>query len=106
MGTVLSRFHNMPKGTLVYPSVCVDHEFPEELPVLMDAMKDGDLPVVIEHQGSMIMLEKKISRSPLSLEKLLRVYPIILMLGENNMVRVTTIEELLDAEGIEWTPSL
>lgn len=106
MGTILSKYHNMPKGTLQYPSVCIDHEFPEELPVLLDAMLEGDLPVVIQHQGQLIQLEKKVARTPTNFNILLKLYPIVVFLEENETVRVTTIVEMLELEGFNWMQSM
>lgn len=103
MGTVLSKFHNMPKGTLTYPSICIDHEYPEELPILIDAMPAGDLPILVESGGRLIMLDKKVMRSVTCLEKLLRVYPIIIFLAHGRTERVRSVIELLDLEGFNWT---
>lgn len=103
MSTLISKFHSMRKGSIEYPSVCIDSEYPEELPVIMDSLESGSLPVLIESDGELIMLEKKIRKSPINLEKIIRLYPILIILSEDRTVSIKTVAELLDVEGFDWT---
>jgi len=104
MATIIKDYAHMIKGVLKYPSIVVDDDYPELLPVILGAMSAGELPVLVsDGKGKMIELAMRVSQSPFELEKILRLYPIVILVSPQVEVSVKDIHELLDKGGPLWT---
>lgn len=102
MGKELSHFHNMEMGTITYPSILVDNDYPEYLPILMDAMGEGDLPVVVVANEEIIELSKRIRKSPSVISILLDMYPIIVLKDKDTRIKIKNIRQLLEVGDDFW----
>jgi len=94
----------MMKGTIRYPSIIVDDELPDLIPVVLGTLREGGkLPILLQDgKGALIEIPYTIDFSPLEFEKILRLYPLILILSETESVCIKTAEAILDREDIPW----
>ena len=78
-----------------YPSIEI-LQITDALAVLMSCLKQGDIPVYMEHNGNMHRLKMGLDPDPMNLRLLLRIYSIKVNITEHENVIVKSTTELLD----------
>lgn len=94
--TSVDEYFLRAKVSVPYPSVLINSENVEALPVVLGALEPGDVSVVFQYEGRYNIPKAKISRSILVLAKLLSVYPFTLMLAKDKRYDIKTTKDLLD----------
>lgn len=102
---ILKHDHFKVKGSLSYPSILVEDEYPDLLPLGLGAIKDTTgLPVIVyDGHGGLTELPIKVPCRPSTLDFIVRLYPIRILLGPEESILITKSSELLEKEGIPWT---
>ena len=103
MSNIVNRFddNSAYKITSVeYPHILIE-DTTEALAVLVSCLEDGDIPLYIEFNGTTHRLDKTISKSPLNLSKILKVYPMTIYVSKDELYKVTNTSELMDL-GLWW----
>ena len=88
---------------ITYPHILLGVINSQPLPVVIEYLEDGDVPLYYTQDGVTYEL-KRVDKSPLNLLKLLKVYPFTWVAAENTEFEITDTITLL--EGLKWTPSL
>ncbi|MDR1523277.1 MAG: hypothetical protein LBS29_04935 [Endomicrobium sp.] len=70
----------------------------DEFPIIMSILEPGTLRVLIEMNDKVVQLDKTIDKSPLTLQKLLKLYNIDILFSKDEVVTVKSVEELLDVD--------
>ena len=83
------------RTTVTYPYILVENAT-EALAIVMEALEEGDVPVCLNYKGNTHILDKRISKNPLNINKLLKVYPILFCLSETEKYKITNIQQVLD----------
>ena len=78
-----------------FPYLFVNPSNPAPLPVVVELLEEGSLPMVFEYQGDAYEV-KRVDASPLNLLKLLQVYPFEIFLSEEKSYTITTTKDLLE----------
>jgi hypothetical protein len=88
------------EGKFKYPYIVVE-DVTEDIGLLRDSLGDGDLPLVILHNGEYIQIAS-IKCSPLILSRLLRLYRIIVVIAKDICYKVNNIVDLLEVSEFNW----
>lgn len=78
-----------------YPYLYLNPKNASPLPVVIDLLEEGKLPVVFEFQGESYEV-KRVDPSPLNLRKLLQVYPFEISLSKEKTVKINSTTDLLE----------
>lgn len=103
MNEVVTRVNNKHAYTtqgMTYPHILVTNAT-DAFAVLTSCLDEGDVPLYIEHNGSLHCLKRRVSPNPISLNRLLKVYPFTIVLSENVKHVISSTTELLDL-GVWW----
>ena len=92
--------YQMVRGKFEYPHIVIE-EPTEELPVLVGCLSTGGLPLVVFFNGGFTQVAS-IAKTPMTLSKVLNLYPITVSLKENIQVEIRNIQELMDLEDFNW----
>lgn len=82
-----------------YPYIYINPKNTEPLPVVMSLLAVGDLPVLFTLKESTYEIGR-IDKSPLNLQKLLRVYAFELHINETTQMVISSTSELMEA--MKW----
>lgn len=99
--TKVDEYFLRAKVPIPYPSVLIESKNIEALPVVLEALEPGDVSVIFEYNGKYNVTNNKISRSALTLSKLLKVYKYTLLLSPGQRVPISTPVDILEVG--EWT---
>ena len=83
-----------------YPCIEVVTNNTAPLPLMVELLEAGDVPLLFEQNGVTYELAR-VSDSPINLHKLLQVYPFKYYVGPNQCMEIKTTTELLEAK--LWT---
>ena len=97
--TRLDETFSTPKLDKPYPHLFINPKNTDPLPVLIGVLGTGDLPILFPAKGKTYIIGH-VDKSPLNLNKLLRVYPFDLNISESKQVHVTNTIELMEA--LQW----
>ena len=92
--TELNSTFTNPEVLITYPYITLQPNNNDSLPVVLELMEEGDIPILFERDGVTYEL-RRVDKSPLNLCKLLRIYPFSIVF-ENKRVEVTTTQELME----------
>ncbi len=100
VNNVFDQHYMMVKGKFKYPYVCIENPT-EELPVIIDLVKSGELPLVVFYEGSLVEVAT-VEKSPMAISKLLRLYKLVIVTSPETRVEINTVEELLEMSDFSW----
>jgi hypothetical protein len=101
---------NNVSETFKAPSVKATYPFLEvlspgdALPILLESLPGGDLPVVITLDGKRLEVIR-IARTPITVRALLNVYPLVAHINQGKQVPIEHVSQLMDMEDFTWTAS-
>lgn len=84
-----------------YPYLLID-KFGRELPLLLEGLKPGELPIVVNYKGQLLSIGS-CSLSALELDKIRRVYKYDIVLSPTDRRPVTSIESIMEV--LPWMVS-
>lgn len=84
-----------------YPYLLVS-KFGRELPLLLEGLKPGELPIVVRHEGKLLAIGS-CSLSALELDKIRRVYQYSIVLSPTDTREITSIESIMEV--LPWMVS-
>lgn len=101
----LDAFYSMRKGKLTYPSICIAKEVEdsdEVLPVVVDILAKGELPLIAIYQGKLIEL-KLIEKNLKSINQLLQFYRLAIFISDDVRHEISSIDEMLSLTDFDWS---
>lgn len=103
MGVVtrVDEYFLRAKVPVPYPSVQIESNDIDALPVIMESLEPGDVSIIFEYEGKYNVANKKISRSALTLAKLLKVYKFTLLINSSQRFPIRTPIDILEVG--DWT---
>ena len=88
------------KVPMPYLCLVIEDGNMEALPVLLDAVREGDLSLIFKYDNKYNVVGRKISRSALELNKILKCYKFTIVLSQDVKYEITTTKDLLEIK--EW----
>lgn len=70
---------------------------------MLESMEPGDLPIIVEVEGRVIELDKRVKKDPVNISILLKLYTLVILKGEEEQELIKKPQDLLDLEGFDWT---
>lgn len=99
--TKVDEYFLRSKAVIEYPCIVIEDKNVEALPVLMEALEEGDVSVMFEYGGKFNKINKKISRSAYTMKKLLQVYKFTVYLSKDKSIKVRKPVDILEVG--TWT---
>ena len=90
----------IPKIKAEYPFILLKN-VGNELPIILDSLPAGSISLAILREGKNRKI-KNISKTPIVINRLLRLYTIYIVLSPTKEVEIKTIEELLNLGEFIW----
>lgn len=84
-----------------YPYLLVSN-FGRELPLLLEGLKPGELPIVVKHDGKLLAIGS-CSLSAMELDKIRRVYKYDIVLSPTDKRAITSVESIMEV--LPWMVS-
>ena len=97
----VSREYAFSKVDAEYPHIFLEDVEEAVLPILVTCLEPGTVPLYIKYKGTVHCLDKRISYSPLTLAKILKIHSFILNKSPSEAIVVHNNVELLEL-GVWW----
>lgn len=99
--TEVDEYFLRSKVNLTYPSILIESNNVDALPLLMQSLEEGDVSVIFKYDRNYNVIKKKISRSAYTLKKLLQVFNYTIMTGPNKKFPIRETVDILEVG--DWT---
>lgn len=94
--TYVDEYFLRAKAEMPYPCIVIESKDVEALPLVMEALEDGDVAVVFEYQEKFNIVKKRISNSALNLSKLLAVFKFTVVISREEQYKIRNKADLLE----------
>lgn len=94
--TYVDEYFLRAKAQMPYPCIVIESKDVEALPLVMEALDEGDVAVIFEYQDKFNIVKKRISNSALNLIKLLTVYKFTVVLSREEQYKIRNKVDLLE----------
>lgn len=95
--TRVDEYFLRAKVPMPYPSLIIESKDVEALPVVLEALPEGNISVIFEYGGKFNVPKKKISCDAITLNTLLKVYNYVLMKSANESYEIRSSKDILEA---------
>lgn len=97
--TKVDEYFTKSKTTMPYPNIVIESKYLDALPIIMESLEEGDISVIFKYNEKFVAVKKKISRSALTLARLLSVYDYTLSVNKDNRVTIRSNRDILE---VRW----
>ena len=101
---VIDKFYSYKRSKAEYPYLLLD-KGSDVIAILLSGLEKGDLPIACTFEGKVIKKDGGISRTPITINKILQVVGVTVILSETDKRPITNIEELIEMEEFKWGES-
>lgn len=94
--TKIDNYQSNDKTSLAYPYIFIA-ESSDALPVTLEALEKGDIPVLIRHDGTLLKVAS-LKKSAIVFSKLLKVFSFTVYLSSDKYIRIKNRQEILECD--------